>query len=439
MKVKLQIHKRKKETSRVHLLLFIGLALALFFVLSFYRKDRKGNIESVSAEKKALNQLHQVQQVPPPLKENREIIRRGMTLTDVLKPYGFSPTAITNLRKEVQPVYDLSKIKAGHEFRVYCTKEGEVASLEYDIDGDRFLCIQTNEGKYTAEIKKVPYDFEIKMIHSVIEDNPISAVIKQNEKSILALNLADLFGWDIDFNYDLRQGDSFKILFEKKYLRGESIGYGNILAAEFINQGKVFQAFRYTYPDTNESDYFTLDGKSLRKEFLKSPIRFTRITSRFSYSRLHPIYKVFRPHLGVDYAARVGTPVQATADGTVTSAGWQGPSGRMITIRHKNEYETMYLHLRGFAEGIRKGAKVRSGQEIGYVGASGEATGPHLDYRIKHRGRFINPLAFNPEPVKPLRAEYYDDFQKQAEKYYLCFEAPLCIYSCLSNAMMQPW
>ena len=383
-------------------------------------------------EREALQQ--EVSFVLPPLEEKKEVIRRGMTLTDILKPYNLSGTEIHTLIKEVKPVYDLAKIRAGQELRIFSSLQGDLFSFEYDIDEENYLHIKKKEGTYGAKIKKIPYDIKVKTIWGIIEENLIFAVRDENEGVILALNLADLFAWDIDFYADLRRGDSFKIIFEKKYLNGEFVGYENILAAEFVNQGKKFLAFRFTYPDTKDTDYFDLEGESLRKEFLKSPIRYSRITSRFSRRRLHPIRKVYRPHYGVDYAAGVGTPVQVTADGTVTFAGRRGASGRMISIRHKNRYETMYLHLRSYAPGIRKGKKVNGGQEIGYVGSSGESTGPHLDYRIKKDGRYINPLLFNPEPVKPLRAEFLDDFKKEAESYCLCFEAPLIIFSCFSNS-----
>jgi murein DD-endopeptidase MepM/ murein hydrolase activator NlpD len=436
MKVKLQIRKKKKEAARIHLLLFIISSLTLFFILTFLHK--KEPLPEEKGGKKEVSQP-QTSEAPLALNKSREIIRKGKTLTDILRPYSLSPAEVHNLRREARPVYDLSKIKAGHEIRVFTNPQGKIASLEYDIDEVNYLQVRIEENACKAEIKKIPYEYRMLMVWGIIEDNLISAVIKENERSILALMLADVFAWDIDFYADLRQGDSFKVIFEKKYLQGEFAGYGNILAAEFTNQGRKFQAFRYTYPDTRESDYFNREGNSLRKEFLKSPIRFTRITSRFSRSRLHPIHKVYRPHYGVDYAAKVGTPVQATAEGTVTFAGWNGASGRMITIRHKNGYETMYLHLRGYAEGIKKGAKVRGSQEIAYVGASGEATGPHLDYRIKYRGKYINPLAFNPEPVKPLRAEYLEDFKKKAQSCSLCLEAPLIIYFFLSSPGIQPW
>ncbi len=431
MKVKLRIYWKKRETTRLQLLSFIFLSLALFFVLnSLHRK------EEPPPEKR--EEIPQPVLAPaPPLQEKREIIKKRMTLTDILRAYDLSVEEISILRKAVKPVYDLSRIKSGHELRIYTTEEGKLVSLEYDIDEVSCLYVRRDETGYAAEIDKIPYDFELRMIWGVIEDNLISAVVKEKEKSALALDLADLFGWDIDFYADLRQGDTFKIIFEKKYLHGQFIGYRNILAAEFSNQGKTFKAFRYTYPDTKESDYFDSEGNSLRKEFLKSPIKYSRITSRFRRSRLHPIRKVFQPHYGVDYAARVGTAVQATADGTVVFVGDRGASGRMVTIRHKNDYETMYLHLMGYAPGIRKGARIEAKQEIGYVGLSGESTGPHLDYRIKHRGEYINPLAFNPEPIRPLRAEYRENFKREAKNYLCCFDAPFFIYSCFFNSSIN--
>lgn len=428
MQVKIKTYRKKRGTRRIHLLLFIFLSFSLFIILTFLQKEKP----LFEEEKDAAQQ--EISFVLPPLEEKKEVIRRGTTLTDILKPYNLSTAEIHALIKDVKPVYDLAKIRAGQELRIFSSPEGDFFSLEYDIDEGNYLHIKKKEGTYGAEIKKTPYDIRVKAIWGIIEENLIFAVRDKNEGVILALNLAELFAWDIDFYADLRRGDSFKIIFEKKYLNGEFVGYENILAAEFVNQGRKFLAFRYTYPDTKGSDYFDLEGESLRKEFLKSPIRYSRITSRFSRRRLHPIRKVYRPHYGVDYAASVGTSVQVTADGTVTFAGRRGASGRMISVRHKNRYETMYLHLRGYAAGIRKGKKVKGGQEIGYVGSSGESTGPHLDYRIKKDGRYINPLLFNPEPVKPLRAEFLDDFKEKAESYSLCFEAPQIIFSCLSNS-----
>jgi murein DD-endopeptidase MepM/ murein hydrolase activator NlpD len=416
--------KKKKKPRPLYLLFVFSSILFLFIILNLLHKREPPlkEKEVMSPEKTAVSHLQ----------EFRYTIRKGMFLTDILAQHDFSPTEIYQLREETKSVYDLAKIKAGQEFRVFQTRDGRVKRLEYDIDEKNFLQLRREERKFEGEIKKIPYEIRVEMIFGIIKDNLITAVNDQGEGDYLTLSLAELFAWDIDFYTDLRRGDTFKIIFEKKYLENNFIGYRNIQAAEFINQGKPFQAFRYSYPDLKESDYFDLEGNSLRKEFLKSPIKFARITSRFSFNRLHPVRKVFRPHYGVDYAARVGTPVQTTADGTVIWVGRRGASGRMVRIRHRNDYETSYLHLRNYAKGIRKGAKVKSGQIIGYVGSSGESTGPHLDYRIKYRGKYINPLAWRFKPVKPLRKEFLEDFKGEAEKYILCFGTPLILFSSLS-------
>ncbi len=225
MQVKIQIQKEKKEPRRIHLLLFIILSLTLFFILSFLLEEKTPVGEEVKVP-----QL-KVPEAPPPPKENKENIRRGMTLSDILGTYNVSPAEIHKLREEVKPVYDLAKIKADQEIRIYSSPEGELTSLEYDMDDENYLHIQKNNGAYSAEIKKIPYKYRIKMIWGTIEDNPISAVKKENEGVQLALNLADIFDWDIDFTYDLRRGDSFKIIFEKKFLHGKFHSNGTIIAA----------------------------------------------------------------------------------------------------------------------------------------------------------------------------------------------------------------
>lgn len=425
MKVNIRIRKSgTKEIGQVPLLIFIIVSFIIFLILCFLPKD------NVQAEERTIEPPPETEgeRSPPPPTETIEIIQPGETLSDILSRHEFSPAEIHKLRTEVKPVYDLAKIKAGHKFRLYTNPDNSFAFLEYDIDNDNYLHIHKLGGKYIAAEKNLPYEKEIHMIWGTIQDNLLNAIALEGEKGNLAYELAEIFAWDIDFTIDLRKGDAFKILFEKKFLKGEFVGYGSVLAAEFTNDGDTYKAFRYTYPDTGETDYFNEEGESLRKEFLKSPFKYTpRITSRFSYSRLHPVRKVYRPHYGVDYAAKVGTPVYATADGTVLSAGWNGASGRMIHIRHKNQYETMYLHLRRCY--VKKGDKVKAEDRIGEVGASGEVSGPHLDYRIKHAGNYINPLAYRFKPVKPLRTEFLEDFKLLAQNYTLSFDAPLIIFS----------
>lgn len=364
---------------------------------------------------------------PPASPTHREVISRGTTLAEILPKYGFLPKDVHDLKEQVKPVYDLGRIRAGSELRIRTTPEGGWAALEYDIDENRFLVVRNEAGRFRAEIKPVPYELRAAFLWAAIEDSPIAAVNDAGEEDFIALELADVFGSDIDFYTDIRRGDTFRVVFEKRFLEGRPAGYGRILAAEFTNQGKTFRAYRFTYPDTGKSDFFDPSGNSLRKEFLKSPMKFARISSRFSRSRFHPIRKIYRPHNGVDYAAPLGSPVQATADGVVTQAGWNGAAGRMIKIRHKNAYETMYLHLSGYAQGIRTGARVDAKQVIGYVGSSGESTGPHLDYRILYHGKYVNPLGWKFQPAEPLRKEYLEPFKTEAEKLGLALDAPLIL------------
>jgi len=362
----------------------------------------------------------------PPPRPHLEIIRPGATLAGILARHGFSPSEIERMRQDVKPVHDLARLQAGRVLRLYPGLDLRIAAFEYDVDELHFLRVAGEGSRFKAEVRAYPYEVRKAFVWGAIEDNLISAVETSGETIALALGLAEVFGWDIDFYTDLRPGDRFFVHYEKRYISGRFAGYGNILAARFTNRGKDFCAVRYAYPDTKAADYFDRTGGSLRKKFLRSPFKFTpRVSSRFSSSRLHPIRRVLRPHYGIDYAAPAGTEVRATAAGTVLSAGTNGAAGRMVKIRHANAYVTMYLHLRSVAAGVRAGARVEGGQVIGYVGSSGESTGPHLDYRIQHHDRYINPLSWRFEPAAPLRAEFRSDFERTASHYRVLFDAPL--------------
>ena len=231
---------------------------------------------------------------------------------------------------------------------------------------------------------------------------------------MLAIEMAEIFSGEIDFNNDLRRGDHFEVLFEKVYREDQFSGYGDVLASEFVNDGRRLQAFRFHVPGESEAQYFDENGRSMKRLFLRSPFRFEpRVTSRFSYRRLHPVLGGVRPHLGVDYGAPTGTPVIVVANGTVVSAGMSGGSGNMVRIRHTNGYETYYLHLSAFAKGMRRGARVTQGQTIGRVGSTGLATGPHLDYRMRKSGAFVNPLLEHRKlpPGDPVPEEHREAFQ----------------------------
>lgn len=365
---------------------------------------------------------------PPPgpaLVEEKILVTPRSTLADLLKRRGFSDREIHDLRESVKPVYDLGKIRAGQEIRLASLADGPWQRLEYDVDATQYLVVRRKEAGIEAEMKYVPVEFRTAFVSGVIEDSLIAALNAAGEEDSLAIDLVErCFGWDIDFNTDLRKGDSFRVFVEKRYLDGRFAGYRDILAAEFVNEGRVFRAYRYTYPDTKASDYFDEAGGSRRKDFLRSPIKFARITSRFTASRFHPIHKIYRPHYGVDYAAPIGTPVQATADGTVTFAGRDGAAGNAVKMTHKNAYGTAYLHLSRFGSGVRKGAALKGGDIVGYVGSTGDSTGPHLDYRIYYHGSPVNPLGHKFKPADPLRREFLEDYKKEVDRLGIALRLP---------------
>jgi murein DD-endopeptidase MepM/ murein hydrolase activator NlpD len=361
----------------------------------------------------------------PELIEEKIVIPAGSNLAELLKRRGFSDREIHDLGEAVKPVYDLGRIRAGQELRLASLPDGPWRRLEYDIDETRYLVVHHEDPGARAEIRHVPIEFKPAIVTGVIEDSLIAALNKSGEQDSLAIDLVErCFGWDIDFNTDLRKGDTYRIFVEKRFLDGRFAGYRDILAAEFVNEGRVYRAFRFTYPDTQASDYFDETGGSRRKDFLRSPIKFARITSRFSASRLHPIYKIYRPHYGVDYAAPVGTPVQATADGEVTFAGREAGAGNAVKMRHKNAYQTAYLHLSRFGPGVRRGAVLKGGDIVGYVGNTGESTGPHLDYRIYYHGSPVDPLGHKFKPADPLRKEFLEEFEREVARLGVALQLP---------------
>jgi murein DD-endopeptidase MepM/ murein hydrolase activator NlpD len=366
------------------------------------------------------------------------ILKKGETLSDLLLARGFSAQDVDRIRAQVsrqtRPSVNLGRIIAGHRLLFTTDADGRVQSLEYGIDDNEFLLVTRDGPDFKASRKPYPYEIRLIGLWGTIgenEDNVYKVVIQKGETGEMAVALADLFAWDIDFNTETHVGDAFRLVFEKKYLGDRFVRYGEILAAEFVCQGKLFEAFRYTYPDTKRTDYFDGAGKSVRKEFLRSPLPFG-VTSGFSSRRLHPIRKVYTAHYGVDFGAPRGYPVRVTADGTVTFSGPNGPAGNMVTVSHQNGYETMYLHLERVA--VKNGERVIGGKTIlGRVGSTGESTGPHLDYRIKQNGSYLNPLSRKFLPVEPLRPEFKDAFAEQVELVRALLDPPRFVVRLLAR------
>ncbi len=291
-------------------------------------------------------------------------------------------------------------------------EQNSVQSLLYRINDDLILKIVRTDDDFTAEKAAVEYEKRVAQIAGAIQDNLISSIGNGKDRLRLALTLSDIFAWDIDFTTDLRNGDIFKIIVEELYEEGKFKRYGNILAAEFVNNGDTYHGFRFEYGDIK--GYYDQEGKSLRRAFLKAPLNYRRISSGFSQGRFHPILKKYRPHHGVDYAAPHGTPVSSVGDGTVLFAGYRGDYGKLIVIRHPNGYETRYGHLSRLDRGMAKGVKIKQGDTIGYVGSTGLTTGPHLHYEMRLNNKFVNHLKTRIPAGQPLPDVVREEFVRLA-------------------------
>lgn len=332
-------------------------------------------------------------------------VSEGSSLYLALKKHGMGKQERYKLIQSLKAVHNVSRIRSGTPYDLVFVND-ELKKMSYEISRDHRI-VATREGDgYVVDILPIEYQAEVVTRTAVIKDNLYNTIKAMGEKPALVNEITEIFAWDINFFKDLMKGDELKIVIEKKYRNGTFAMYGKLIGAEFINQGKKITAIYFP----KEKEYFTPKGKSLRKQFLKAPLKFSRVSSGFSHKRFHPILKRNVPHLSVDYVAPIGTPVYAVADGTVTWARSSGPSGKLIRIKHNSVYNSAYCHLSGFAKKVKKGSYVEQGQLIGWVGMTGRTTGPHLCYHFKKNGSPINPLKFKPPKAKPVPREEWKAF-----------------------------
>jgi len=335
--------------------------------------------------------------VPEPLRLVRGRVAPNASLATALKAV-LPPAGVHELVEAARPAYDLARLSIGHPFGLALQPDGLLAVFTYGIDELRTLRVSRRGPDLAAEVITRSYDVRVETASASIRSSLFGAVADAGEQDQLAIDLADIFAWDVDFNTELQRGDTFRVAVEKLYLDGRFSRYGRILSAELVRGDRTLRAVRFDGVAT--AGYFSPDGTPLKKAFLRSPLKFSRITSGFSTARLHPILHTVRAHLGVDLAAPEGTPVMAASDGIVTSAGWAGDYGNAIRIRHAGGVETLYGHLSRI--GVRAGERVKQGQAIGAVGMTGLATGPHLDYRMTRSGAFVNPMRMVAPPAAPI-------------------------------------
>jgi murein DD-endopeptidase MepM/ murein hydrolase activator NlpD len=346
-------------------------------------------------------------------------IRSGQTITSLLGEY-LDPARIYKLARVCSDVFPVQRIKSGQVYRIK-TVNGEFKGFEYEINDNSKLCVQVGKDGFTASKKDIVYEVDKVLVQAEIEDSLFLAAKKIGESAALPVRLAQIFAWDVDFVKDIRKGDSFRALIEKRYRKGEFSGYGRILAARFENKGKIFNAFLFQ-ESGGRCDYYDENGDSVRKAFLKAPLEFSRISSGYSRSRLHPILKVRRPHRAIDYAAPRGTPIKSIGDGKVVAKSYAKGAGRYVKVRHNSIYTTVYNHMSRFARGLHVGKTVSQGETIGYVGATGYATGPHLDFRMKKNGQYVNPLHVKSPPVEPVPKEDMPRFKMTMEPLMAALE-----------------
>lgn len=338
-------------------------------------------------------------------------VSSGQTLGTILDGYGITAATIDRLDRASREIFPLRQIRAGQPYTAFMTKDTIASRLDYLVyekSVTDYVVFGFVNDSVSVTTGQKPIDLRRTKRSAEIESSLWGAIMQENLPYSLAAELEEVYQWTVDF-FGVQQGDKFTVIYDEKFVDTLSVGVGRIWGAKFTHGGREIYAIPFKQGD--KLQYWEYDGGSLRKQMLKAPLKFTRISSKFSHSRFHPVLKRYRPHHGVDYAAPKGTPVRAVADGVVVFRGWGGGGGNMLKIKHANNMMTGYLHLSRFAKGIVKGKRVSQGDVIGYVGSTGVSTGPHLDYRVWKGGKPINPLKIPQEPAVPIAKENLEAFE----------------------------
>jgi len=343
-----------------------------------------------------------------------ERIQRGDTLGSVLARLTVDESDVRSLLRNIDDLKPLHRLMPGNTVQVITGDSGELLLLRYVMSSGGIFIAEKENGRFKFSEQPLALERLAVTKSARIDTSLFAATDAVNLPDSVAMQIVDIFSSDIDFHRDIRVGDSFSVVYEIYYEAGKPIKTGRVLAAEFVNQGKSHQAL-YFRDDQGHGGYYTPEGKSLRKAFLRSPLEFSRVTSGFSYSRYHPLLKEWRAHKGIDYAAPIGTRVKATANGTVWFVGKQDGYGNVIILEHQGRYSTVYGHLSGFAAGVRRGLKVKQGNVIGYVGMTGLATGPHLHYEFRVNGVQRNPAQIAVPEGPPITPQLMPAFYAAVE------------------------
>ena len=393
---------------------FINLLLISFLFLSTACQREKQVTQSPEPEvKKTI--LYGIEADDYQLK--KDTIKLGQTLGRVLGQYGISAQRVDQLDKAAKEIFPLKQIRADRPYILFLRKDslnlGKLDYFVYEKDVVEYVVFDFTQDSIAITKGEKPVTIKRQKRSSTIESSLWGAIMRDSLPYSLAAEMEEIYQWTVDF-FGIQKGDNFTVIYDEKLIDSTHVGIGRIWGAKFNHAGKEVYAIPFKQGD--KIQYWEYDGASLRKQLLKAPLKFSRISSGFSYSRLHPVHRVYRAHTGVDYAAPKGTPVRAVADGVVTFKGWGGGGGNTLKIKHAGNLVTGYLHLSKFAAGINKGSRVSQGQLIGYVGSTGTSTGPHLDYRIWKNGTPINPQKVPQEPAEPIKKENMAAFEILRER-----------------------
>ncbi|MBC8288385.1 MAG: peptidoglycan DD-metalloendopeptidase family protein [Nitrospinae bacterium] len=388
---------------------FAGVALISFFLVGathhFHNvpaqtahKAQSEKLEFPPLELKSLEEPESETEPQPEIEKEvyrwiKGDVARNQSLSHLMSDHGIPLKTVLELVKQSRPTYNLSRLRAGQPYSIKLTSDDRLAVFTYQADENRELFIERKGDEFVSRLIAPDYEIRLGILEGVIQENLITTVLEAGGSYKVATDLEEIFAWQINFFKDLRVGDSFKVLVEKRFLDQAFSGFGKIRAVTFQNRGKNLSAV-YFKPEGGHGAYYASDGRPLKKQFLKSPLKYTRITSRFTHKRFHPIYKKHMAHRAVDYAAPRGTPIYAISDGEVLRVSRNARSGKHLKLKHPNGYESSYSHLSRYAANLSRGKKVQQGQVIGYVGATGAATGAHLCFHLRKNGRSINPLTF---------------------------------------------
>ncbi len=403
---------KNKNLAKVLKYFYPGIILILLFILlkglSGSDPEKIDNLQQIKQPKKNVFGF-----IDDSLNHYSGIVNKNETLSDILDPYHLDNTDVSEISQISKNIFNVRRIRAGKKYHLYIDDDtcNTIKYFVYEKDPINFITynfcdsIVISAGKKEITIVK-------KTKSAVIKSSLYNALIENNASIELAIQLSKIFAWQIDF-YHLQKGDNFKVIYEEEYVDSQMVGIGKILGAYFYNYKKEY----YAIPFVQDSlfQYFDENGNSLRKEFLKTPIEFARISSRYSKRRFHPVLKKYRPHTGVDYAAPTGTPIRTVGDGKIITASYSRANGNYVKIRHNLVYTTMYLHMSRFGKGIKKGSIVKQGNVIGYVGSTGLATGSHLHFNFYINGVTVNPLKVEIPPSHPVKEELrklYENKQK---------------------------